>query len=127
MWYQLFYPVIIIKLQKSSLFVLSCVAATGSPVLESASSSSSPFGLSLQSGLATEYYLPPNHAVFNVHFLRTNLSHILLHHIQKSSPWSPTLLPSRQLHFHHPSSYIFLVSPHDMSIPPQPALSHFHS
>ena len=31
------------------------------------------------------------------------------------------------IHFHHLSSYIFLVSPHDMSIPPQPALPHLHS
>ena len=31
------------------------------------------------------------------------------------------------LHFHYLSSYILLVSPHDMSIPPQPALPHLHS
>ena len=35
-------------------------------------SSSSPFGLSLQSGVATAYYLPPNRPVLNVCRLRTN-------------------------------------------------------
>ena len=89
--------------------------------------SSSPFDLSLQSGIATAYYLSPNHPVFNVHLLCTNLPHILLHHIQKSSPWSPSSPFSRQLHFHQLSSYIFLVSLHDMSIPPQLALPHLHS
>ena len=37
------------------------------------SSSSSPFGLSLQSGIATAYYLSPNHPFFNVHLHCTNL------------------------------------------------------
>ena len=94
--------------------------ALASALASSFSSSSSPLGLSLQSGVATTYYLPPNHPVFNVRLLRTNLSHILLHHIQKSSPYW-------QLHFHYPSSYIFLVSPHDMFIPPQPGLPPLHS
>ena len=34
--------------------------------------SSSPFGLSLQSGVATAYYLSPNRPIFNVRLLRTN-------------------------------------------------------
>ena len=43
--------------------------------------SSSSFSLSLQSGIAIAYYLPPNHPFFNIRLLRTNLPHILLHHI----------------------------------------------
>ena len=61
------------------------------------SSSSSPFGLSLQSGVVTAYYHSPNHPVFNVRLLRTKLPHILLYHIQKSSPWSLHLLPSNSI------------------------------
>ena len=36
--------------------------------------SSSPFGLSLQSGVATAYHLSPNRPIFNAHLLRTNFT-----------------------------------------------------
>ena len=45
------------------------------------SSSSSPFSLSLQSGVATAYHLSPNRPVFNVRLLRTNFLHIFFHYI----------------------------------------------
>ena len=75
---------------------------------------SSSFGLSLQSGVATPYYLSPNRPVFNVHLLHTNFP-------ISSFTTSKNLLFGFLLffflgNFHHLSSYILLVSPHDMSI-----------
>ena len=51
---------------------------------------SSPFGLSLQSGLATAYHLSPNRPVFNVCLFRINFLHAFFHYIYKSSFWSPS-------------------------------------
>ena len=68
--------------------------------------------------------IPPQCPVFNVLLPCTNFHHILLHYIQKFSLWPPSF----QL-FSCNSIYIalpFLVSPHDMSIPPQSALPHLH-
>ena len=44
------------------------------------SSSSSPFGLSLQSGVATAYHHPPNLSVFNICLLCTNFLHIFFYY-----------------------------------------------
>ena len=43
------------------------------------SSSSSPFSLSLQSGVATAYHHSPHLSVFNIRFLHTNFLHIFLY------------------------------------------------
>ena len=48
-------------------------------------------------------------------------SYLLLPHLKIFS------LVSLFSSFYHLSSYMLLVSPHDMSIPPQPALPHLHS
>ena len=53
--------------------------------------------------------------------------YLLLLHLKIFSLVSSFPLFLWQIHFHHLSSYILLVSPHDMSIPPQPALPHLHS
>ena len=45
------------------------------------SSSSSSFGLSLQSGVATAYHVSPNGPVFNVRPPRTNFPYIFFHYI----------------------------------------------
>ena len=47
----------------------------------------SSFGLSLQSGVATAFYLSPNRPVFNIRLLCTNFPHIFFHYIEKLSLW----------------------------------------
>ena len=56
------------------------------------SSSSSPFGLSLQSRVVTAYQHPPNLSVFNIRLLCTNFPHIFFYYIYKSSLFSLSLL-----------------------------------
>ena len=60
---------------------LKMIALEISAMVSPKTSSCSPFDLSLQSGVATAYYLHPNHPVFNVCLFCTNFPHILLNQI----------------------------------------------
>ena len=83
--------------------------------------SSSPFGIFLQSGVATAYYLPPNHPVFNVRLLRTNFPHILLHHIQNLLFGFPLLLfPGNSISIILLPTYswsLLMTCPYHLSLP----------
>ena len=91
-------------------------------------SSAFPFGLSLQLGVATAYHHSPNLSVFNIRFLCINFPHIFFYYVHLKI-FSLVSLFSSFLVTPFPSfsSYILLVSPHDMSLPPQAAFPHFHS
>ena len=87
----------------------------------------SPFGLFLQSGVATAYHHSLNLSVFNIRLLCTNFPHLLSIHLKIFSLVS---LFSSFLVTPFPSSFFLHtlgLSLHDMSIPPQPFLPHLHS